>query len=371
MADKRDYYEVLGVSKSADDAEIKKAYRKLALKYHPDKNPDDSEAEELFKEAAEAYEVLSDREKRSRYDQFGHAGMGGAGGFGGGGMNMDDIFSQFGDIFGSAFGGGSFGGSRGSARVVKGTNLRVKMKLTLQEIAEGVHKKIKVNKLVNADGVTFKTCPTCNGTGRITRVSQTFLGAMQTQSACNACRGAGKTIDKKPADADVNGLVRKEEVIEIDIPAGVMDGMQLSVTGKGNAGPFDGIPGDLIVVIEEIGDDNFKRDGENLHHDAYISFADAALGKSLEIPTVTGKVKIKIEPGTQSGKLLRLKGKGLPILQGYGNGDLFVHLNVWTPKKLTKDEKAILEKLRGSENFEPSPDQSDKGFFGKMKDMFQ
>lgn len=371
MAEKRDYYEVLGVSKSADDAEIKKAYRKLALKYHPDKNPDDSEAEELFKEAAEAYEVLSDREKRSRYDQFGHAGMGGAGGFGGGGMNMDDIFSQFGDIFGSAFGGGSFGGSRGGARVVKGTNLRVKMKLTLQEIAEGVHKKIKVNKLVNADGVTFKTCPTCNGTGRITRVSQTFLGAMQTQSVCNACRGAGKTIDKKPTDADVNGLVRKEEVIEIDIPAGVMDGMQLSVTGKGNAGPFDGIPGDLIVVIEEIGDDNFKRDGENLHHDAYISFADAALGKSLEIPTVTGKVKIKIEPGTQSGKVLRLKGKGLPILQGYGNGDLFVHLNVWTPKKLTKDEKAILEKLRGSENFEPSPDQSDKGFFGKMKDMFQ
>lgn len=371
MAEKRDYYEVLGVSKSADDAEIKKAYRKLALKYHPDKNPNDAEAEELFKEAAEAYEVLSDREKRSRYDQFGHAGMGGAGGFGGGGMNMDDIFSQFGDIFGSAFGGGSFGGSRGGARVVKGTNLRVKMKLTLQEIAEGVHKKIKVNKLVNADGVTFKTCPTCNGTGRITRVSQTFLGAMQTQSACNACRGAGKTIDKKPADADVNGLVRKEEVIEIDIPAGVMDGMQLSVTGKGNAGPFDGIPGDLIVVIEEMGDDNFKRDGENLHHDAYISFADAALGKSLEIPTVTGKVKIKIEPGTQSGKVLRLKGKGLPILQGYGNGDLFVHLNVWTPKKLTKEEKAILEELRGSENFEPSPDQSDKGFFGKMKDMFQ
>lgn len=369
MSEKRDYYEVLGVARSANEGDIKKAYRKLALKYHPDKNPDDTEAEEKFKEAAEAYEVLSDGEKRSRYDQFGHAGMGGAGGFGGG-MNMDDIFSQFGDIFGGAFGGGSFGGSRGGPRVVKGTNLRVKMKLTLQEIAEGVHKKIKVNKLVNAKGVTYKTCSACNGTGRITRVSQTFLGAMQTQTTCNVCRGAGKMIDKKPADADANGLVRQEELIELDIPAGVMDGMQLSVTGKGNAGPFDGIPGDLIVVIEEIPHEELRRDGDHLHYDAYVNFVDAVLGSSVEIPTVSGKAKIKVDPGTQSGKVLRLKGKGLPVLQGYGTGDLFVHINVWTPKKVSKEEKEMLEKLRESPNFEPTPDHNDKGFFQRMKDMF-
>lgn len=369
MSEKRDYYEVLGVSKGASADEIKKAYRKLALKYHPDKNEGDASAEEKFKEAAEAYEVLSNPEKKGRYDQFGHAGMGGAGGFGGGGMNMDDIFSQFGDIFGGAF-GGSFGGSRGGARVVKGTNLRVKMKLNLQEISEGVRKKIKVNKLVNADGVTYKTCTTCNGSGRITRVSQTFLGAMQTQSACHVCQGAGKMIDQKPAGADANGLVRKEEVIEVDIPAGVMDGIQLSVTGKGNAGPMNGIPGDLIVVIEEIEHDTLRRDGEHLHYDAYVNFVDAVLGDSIEVPTVSGKAKIKIEPGTQSGKVLRLKGKGVPSLQGYGQGDLFVHVNVWTPKKVTKEEKEMLEKLRESENFKPSPDKNDKGFFQRMKDMF-
>lgn len=368
MSDKRDYYEVLGVSRNADEGEIKKAYRKLALKYHPDKNPGDASAEDKFKEAAEAYEVLSDRDKRARYDQFGHAGMGGAGGFGGG-MNMDDIFSQFGDIFGGAF-GGSFGGSRGGARVVKGTNLRVKMKLTLQEIAEGVHKKIKVNKLVNAKDVTYKTCSTCNGSGRITRVSQTFLGAMQTQSTCNVCRGAGKMIDKKPADADANGLVRQEEVIELDIPAGVMDGMQLSVSGKGNAGPFDGIPGDLIVVVEEIAHEELRRDGDHLHYDAYINFVDAVLGDTIEIPTISGKAKIKVDPGTQSGKVLRLKGKGLPVLQGYGTGDLFVHINVWTPKKVSKEEKEMLEKLKASPNFQPQPDHNDKGFFQRMKDMF-
>ncbi len=368
MSEKRDYYEVLGISKNADEGEIKKAYRKLALKYHPDKNPGDAAAEEKFKEAAEAYEVLSNPEKKAQYDRFGHAGMG-QGGFGGG-MNMDDIFSQFGDIFGGAF-GGSFGGSRGGGnRVVRGTNLRVKMKLTLEEIAEGVKKKIKVNKLVNADGVTYKNCQTCNGTGRITRVAQTFLGAMQTQSTCHVCQGAGKMIDKKPSDADAQGLKRQEEVIEIEIPAGVEEGMQLSVTGKGNAGPFNGIPGDLIVVIEEAEHPELKREGENLHFDAHVSFIDAVLGESIEIPTIGGKAKIKIDPGTQSGKVLRLKGKGLPILQGYGQGDLFVHINVWTPKKVSKEEREMLEKLRESENFKPNPDKDDRNFFGRMKDMF-
>ena len=372
MSEKRDYYEILGVAKNADDAEIKKAYRKLALKYHPDKNPDDHTAEEKFKEAAEAYEVLSDQQKRAQYDRFGHAGMNGSG-FGGGGMNMDDIFSQFGDIFGGAFGGGgSFGGSRGGGGVrrARGTNLRVKMKLTLDEVANGVKKKIKVNKLVNADGVTYKNCSTCQGTGRITRVAQTFLGAMQTQSTCNVCQGAGKMIDTKPSDADAQGLKRQEEVIEIDIPAGVEEGMQLSVTGKGNAGPFDGIPGDLIVVVEEVPHDELRRDGEHLHYDAYVNFVDAVLGESMEVPTVGGKAKIKIEPGTQSGKTLRLKGKGLPNIQGYGHGDLFVHINVWTPKKVSKEEKEILEKLKESENFIPNPDANEKGFFQRVKDMF-
>lgn len=369
MSEKRDYYEVLGLSKSADEGEIKKAYRKLALKYHPDKNPGDAVAEEKFKEAAEAYEVLSNPEKKAQYDRFGHAGMGGQGGFGGG-MNMDDIFSQFGDIFGGAF-GGSFGGSRsGGTRAVRGTNLRVKMKLTLEEVAEGVKKKIKVNKLVNAEGVTFKTCTTCNGSGRITRVAQTFLGAMQTQSTCNVCHGAGKMIDNRPSGADENGLKRQEEVIEIDIPAGVEEGMQLSVTGKGNAGPFNGIPGDLIVVIEEVEHDELKRDGENLHYEAFVSFIDAVLGETIEIPTISGKAKIKVDPGTQSGKVLRLKGKGLPNIQGYGHGDLFVHINIWTPAKVSKEEKEMLEKLRNSENFKPNPDKNQKNFFGRMKDMF-
>ncbi len=371
MSNKRDFYEILGVSKSANEAEIKKAYRKMAIKYHPDKNPGDKVAEDKFKEAAEAYEILSNSEKRSSYDRFGHAGVGGAGGFGGG-MNMDDIFSQFGDVFGGAFGGGSFGGSRGGgSRTARGTNLRVKMKLTLEEIAEGVTKKIKVNKLVNADGVTYKNCSTCNGTGRITRVAQTFLGAMQTQSTCHTCQGAGKMIDQRPSDADAQGLKRQEDVIEVQIPAGVEEGMQLSVSGKGNAGPFNGIPGDLIVVIEELPHEELRREGENLHYEAFINFVDAVLGESIEIPTVGGKAKIKVEPGTQSGKMLRLKGKGLPVLQRHGHGDLFVHINVWTPKKVSKDEREILEKFRDSENFKPNPDGNEKGFFQRVKDMFQ
>jgi molecular chaperone DnaJ len=374
MSDKRDYYEVLGLSKSASAAEIKKAYRKMALKYHPDKNPDDSSAESKFKEAAEAYEVLSNPQKRQRYDQFGHAGVGGAagGGAGGfGGMDMDDIFSQFGDVFGGSFGGG--GRQRGGGarqRSARGTNLRVKLKLTLDEISEGVKKKIKVNKLVNADGVTFKNCETCKGSGRVQRVTQTFLGAMQTASTCPNCQGTGKIIDKKPADADGQGLKRNEEVIEIEIPAGVEEGMQLSVNGKGNAGPFNGIPGDLLVVIEEIEHDSLRRDGQNVHHEAFISFIDAALGASIEVPTIKSRAKIKIEPGMQSGKMLRLKGKGLPSVQAYGTGDQFVHINVWTPKKLSKEEESILEKMRDSENFAPNPDGKEKGFFQKVKDMF-
>ena len=370
MSQKRDYYEVLGVSKGASESEIKKAYRKLALKHHPDKNPGDESAEEKFKEAAEAYEILSNSEKKSRYDQYGHAGMGQGFGGAGGGMNMDDIFSQFGDVFGGAF-GGSFGGSRGGgSRVVKGSNLRVKMKLTLEDIANGVKKKIKVNKLVNAEGITFKSCSNCNGTVRITRMAQTFIGAMQTQSACNVCQGVGKMIDKKPSGTDQNGLKRQEEVIEIEIPAGVEEGMQLNVRGKGNAGPFNGVPGDLMVVIEEIEHAELKRDGDNVHYEAIVSFMDAVLGASVEVPTITGNVKINVEPGTQSGKILRLRGKGLSNVQGYGSGDMFVHINIWTPTNLTKKEKEIIEKLQDSENFIPDPDYKDKGFFTKMRDMF-
>lgn len=374
MSTKRDYYEVLGVGKSATEAELKKAYRKLALQFHPDKNPDNKEAEEKFKEAAEAYEVLSDSDKRTRYDRFGHAGVGGAAGGGySGGMNMEDIFSQFGDIFGGSFSGfGGFGGSaRGGSRMVKGSNLRVKIKLTLEEIANGVRKKIKVNKLINADGVTFKTCSTCNGNGRVMRVAQTPFGHMQTAATCNVCNGTGKIIDHRPADADAQGLKRQEDVIEIDIPAGVEDGMQLNVQGKGNAGPFNGIPGDLLVVIEELEHDSLRRDGEHVHHETFISFIDATLGCSIEVPTINGKAKIKVEPGTQSGKMLRLRGKGVPNIHGYGTGDLFVHLNVWTPTKLSKSEREILESLKGSENFVPSPDSNEKGFFQRVKDMFQ
>ncbi|RFC54308.1 molecular chaperone DnaJ [Brumimicrobium aurantiacum] len=374
MSDKRDYYEVLGVSRSATAPEIKKAYRKLALKYHPDKNPDDAEAENKFKEAAEAYEVLANAEKKQRYDQFGHAGVDGAAGGGGGfgGMDMDDIFSQFGDIFGG--GGGGFGGRRGGGgarqRTARGTNLRVKIKLTLEEVLEGVKKKIRVNKLVNASGVTFKDCQTCKGQGRVNRVTQTFLGAMQTATTCSTCQGTGKIIDKKPAGADAQGLERKEEVIEIDIPSGVEDGMQLSVSGKGNAGPFGGIAGDLLVVIEVKEHEELRRDGQNVHYEAFINFADAALGASIEVPTIKSRARIKIEPGTQSGKMLRLKGKGLPSVQNYGTGDQFVHINIWTPQELSKEEKEIIEKLRDSENFQPNPDGKEKGFFQRVKDMF-
>ncbi|MFD2541111.1 molecular chaperone DnaJ [Lacinutrix gracilariae] len=371
---KRDYYEILGVSKSATAAEIKKAYRKMALKFHPDKNPDDKDAESKFKEAAEAYEVLSNADKKARYDQFGHQAFDGSGGFGGGGnMNMDDIFSQFGDIFGGAFGGGGgfsggFGG--GGQRRVKGSNLRIRVKLTLEEIANGVEKKIKVKRKVQAPGTTYKTCSTCHGTGQVTRVTNTILGRMQTAATCNACGGAGQTIDKKPADADAHGLIIKEETVSIKIPAGVVDGMQLKVAGKGNEAPGNGISGDMLVAIEEQAHESLQREGDNLHYDLYVSLPDAVLGTSKEIDTVTGKVRIKVEAGVQSGKILRLRGKGIPSINGYGKGDLLVHVNVWTPKTLNKQQKDFFETMRDDEHFMPKPESTDKSFFEKVKDMF-
>jgi molecular chaperone DnaJ len=370
---KRDYYDILGLKKGASEGDIKKAYRQMAIKYHPDKNPGDQSAEEKFKEAAEAYEVLSSAEKRQRYDQFGHAGMGGGGHGGGGSMNMDDIFSQFGDIFGSAFGGGGFGGfggGGGAQRRVKGSNLRIRVKLNLEEIALGVQKKIKVFKLVNAEGVTYDKCATCKGAGQIRRVTNTMLGAMATNSTCPACGGLGQKINQKPKDSDENGQRRSEEVLEINIPAGVAEGMTLNVAGKGNAGPFGGVAGDLLVQIEEEEHADLKRDGNNLYYDLYVNFADAALGTSVEVPLVKGRAQIKIDAGTQSGKILRLKGKGLPEVNSYGVGDLLVNINVWTPQKLNDEEKKILEKLKASPNFKPTPSGKDKGFFQRVKEMF-
>lgn len=366
---KRDYYEVLGVNRGASEAEIKKAYRKKAIEYHPDKNPNDLEAETRFKEAAEAYEVLSNADKRSRYDQFGHQAFEN-GGFGGGGMNMDDIFSQFGDIFGGAFGGGFSGFGGGGQRRVKGGNLRIRVKLTLEEIANGVEKKIKVKRKVQAKGTTYKTCSTCNGTGQVTRIANTILGRMQTSSPCNVCGGAGEVIDKKPADADAQGLKVSEETVSIKIPAGVVDGMQLKVSGKGNEAPGNGIPGDLLVAIQEVEHETLQREGDNLHYDLYVSYPDAVLGTSKEIDTVTGKVRIKIDPGVQSGKILRLRGKGIPSINSYGTGDLLVHINVWTPKTLNKQQREFFEAMRDDDHFAPKPESSDKSFFEKVKDMF-
>ncbi|OAD92127.1 molecular chaperone DnaJ [Aequorivita soesokkakensis] len=369
---KEDYYEILEISKSASAAEIKKAYRKKALQYHPDKNPGDHEAEAMFKKAAEAYEVLSDPNKRSRYDQFGHRAFEGGGGFGGGGMNMDDIFSQFGDIFGGAFGGGFGGGGFGGGgrRTVKGSNLRIRVQLTLEEIANGVEKKIKVKIKKLAKGTTYKTCSTCNGQGQVTRIQNTILGRMQTAATCSACGGLGQIVDSKPANADAEGMLVTEETVSIKIPAGVVDGMQLKVSGKGNDAPGNGIPGDLLVAIEEKPHDTLQREGDNLHYDLYISFSEAALGTSKEIETVTGKVRIKIDSGAQSGKILRLRNKGIPSINGYGTGDLLVHINVWTPKSLSKEQKEFFEKMSNDEHFQPKPEKDDKSFFEKVKDMF-
>ncbi|MGQ1890772.1 molecular chaperone DnaJ [Thermophagus sp. OGC60D27] len=381
---KRDYYEVLEVPKNASAEEIKKAYRKKALKYHPDRNPGDKEAEDKFKEAAEAYEILSNPEKRQRYDQFGHAGVGGAAGngFGGGGMTMEDIFSHFGDIFGGGFGSfggfGGFGGSsRGGQRVAKGSNLRVKVKLTLQEVAKGVEKKIKVKKYGACDhcngtgaanGTAFSTCSTCGGNGRVTRISNTILGQMQTTTACPSCNGEGKTITQKCPHCNGEGVIRKEEIISINIPAGVEEGMQLSVSGKGNAARRGGINGDLLVLIEEEKHPELKREGSNLIYNLLLSIPEAILGTAAEIPTVDGKVKVKIEPGTQPGKILRLRGKGLPEVNSYHQGDLLVKINVWIPSAVSKDEKKTLEKMKESSSFSPRKEQN--GFFNKMKDIF-
>jgi len=380
---KRDYYEVLGVSKEATKEEIKKAYRKQALKYHPDKNPGDKKSEENFKEAAEAYEVLSNNEKKARYDRYGHAGMGNSGsGFSGQGMTMDDIFSSFGDIFGDAFGGfGAFGSSRrGGRRVNKGSNLRVKVKLTLNEIAAGAEKKIKVNKYDicdscggtgAADSKGLSDCSTCRGSGHVTRLTNTMLGQMQTSSVCPACGGDGKTITRKCTSCYGEGVVQKEEIIKINIPAGVGKGMQMTVSGKGNAPRRGGVSGDLLVVIDEEEHPELIREGNDLIYNLFVSIPDAVLGTHVEVPTVENNVKIKIEPGTQPGKILRLRGKGLPEVNGYGRGDLLVNVNVWIPKSMNKEEMKIFERLKDSDSFTPNPDINDKGFFERMRGYFE
>jgi len=385
---KRDYYEILGVGKTATADELKKAYRKVAMQYHPDRNPGDKAAEEKFKEAAEAYEVLSDADKRAKYDRFGHQAFApGQGGFGGGhASNMEDIFSQFGDIFGddifgSFFGGGQrrSGGGGGRARGIRGSNLRVKLKLTFEEAARGVTKTIKVKKYVGCntcggsgakDKGSVQTCSTCGGSGQVRKVTNTFLGQMQTVTTCPTCNGEGTTITAKCTNCKGEGRVYGEEMVTVDIPAGVQEGMQLSMSGKGNAGERGGAPGDLIILIEEEAHKELQRDGLNVAFELHISFPDAAFGTQVEVPTIDGRAKIKIPAGTQSGKIFRLKGKGFPDVNGYQKGDQLVHVNVWTPQNLTSEEKAALEKLNNSPNFTPQPGKSEKSFFDRVKEVF-
>lgn len=380
---KRDYYEMLEVAKTATVEEIKKAYRKKAIQYHPDKNPGDKEAEEKFKEAAEAYEVLSDPDKRSRYDQFGHQGVNGGfgGGFGGGGMSMEDIFSHFGDIFGGSFGGfGGFssGGSRSRRRTNRGSDLRVKVKLTLKEIATGVEKKIKVKKYVSCKacngtgaekGTSYTTCSTCNGSGVVTRVQQTILGAMQSTTTCPTCGGEGRIITKKCPECNGEGVRLEEEVITLNIPAGVADGMQLSMSGKGNAARHGGVNGDLLILIEEEPHPELLRDENDLIYNLLLNFSTAALGGTVEVPTIDGKAKVKIDAGTQPGKVLRLRGKGLPSVNRYGVGDLLVNVSVYVPESLNTEEKRTIEKLGSSKNFVPTQSVKEK-IFSKLRHMF-
>jgi molecular chaperone DnaJ len=386
MAQKRDFYQILEVTKGASEEEIKKAYRKMAIKYHPDKNQGDKAAEEKFKEAAEAYEILSNPQKKARYDQYGHAGMGGAasGGRGGGGMDMNDIFSQFGDIFGdespfSSFFGGGGSSSSGGRRMRKGSDLRIKLKLNLEEIANGVEKKIKVKRHVTCkscsgngakNGTELKTCTACNGAGQVRQVRQTMLGQMVTTAACPTCNGEGKIVSVRCEVCFGEGRTLEEEIISIKIPAGVQEGMQLSMSGKGNVPPRGGVAGDLLIVIEEEVHEFLLRDGINVVYDLHVSFIDATLGTSIEIPTIDGKARIQLEAGTQGGKILRLKGKGIKEINGYGKGDQLVHVNVWTPKSVNSDERDLLEKLRNSHNFQPKPNKADKNIFEKMRDFF-
>jgi molecular chaperone DnaJ len=383
---KRDYYEILSVSKGASADEIKKAYRKVAMQYHPDRNPGDKAAEEKFKEAAEAYEILSDEEKRGQYDRFGHAGVSGNGrGYGGGNPNMEDIFSQFGDIFGDDLFGGFFGGGgrRGGggqrSRGVRGSNLRIKLKLNYEEIAKGVTKQIKVKKYVSChtctgsgakDKGSVQTCSTCGGSGQVRKVTNTFLGQMQTVTTCPGCNGEGSVITAKCTTCKGEGRVYGEETVTLDIPAGVGEGMQMSVGGKGNAGERGGAPGDLIILIEEEQHKELHRDGLNVAFELYVSFPDAAFGTTVEVPTIDGRAKIKIPAGTQSGKIFRLKGKGFPGVNSYEKGDQLIHVNVWTPQTVTAEERAMLEKMNNSPNFKPQPEKSDKSFFDKVREMF-
>jgi molecular chaperone DnaJ len=378
---KRDYYEVLNVTRSASSDEIKKAYRKVAMQYHPDRNPGDKGAEEKFKEAAEAYEVLSDSDRKAQYDRFGHAGMrnnGGAGHY----TNMDDIFSQFGDIFGESGFESFFGGGRrssGRSRGTRGSNLRVKIKMTYEEIAKGVNKQIKVKKYISCnvcngsgakDKNSVQTCGTCGGSGQVRKVSNTFLGQMQTVTTCPACNGEGTTITHKCGNCKGEGRVYGEETVSIDIPAGVQEGMQLSVGGRGNAGERGGANGDLLILIEEEPHPDLHRDGINVGHELHISFTDAVFGTQVEVPTIDGRAKIKIPAGTQSGKIFRLKGKGFPAVNSFDKGDQLISVNVWTPQNLSAEEKAMLERLTQSPNFQPHPEKSDKSFFDKVREMF-
>ena len=383
---KRDYYEILGVAKSSTADEIKKAYRKVAMQFHPDRNPGDKDAEEKFKEAAEAYEVLSDQDKRAQYDRYGHAGVNGRAGAGGAhGMNMDDIFSNFGDIFGEDIFGSFFGGgggrqrSGGRARGTRGSNLRIKLKMNYEEIAKGANKTVKVKKYTTCSTCTgsgakdknsIQNCGTCSGTGQVRKVTNTFLGQMQTVGTCPTCNGEGSTITSKCGSCKGEGRVYTEETITIDIPAGVQDGMQLSLSGKGNAGERGGAPGDLIVLVEEEQHAELQRDNLNVIYDMHISFTDAVFGANPEVPTIDGRAKIKIPAGTQSGKIFRLKGKGFPSINSYEKGDQLIHINVWTPQTLTSEEKEMMEKLKEAKNFQPHPEKNEKSFYSKMKEMF-